>query len=79
MFLNVVREYEWLLEKSMKSAADIKLIKLCKKEFLVPIFANFKLANRSVNMKLKLKLPQIIMEAKFKQKYQRKAKWRKKF
>ena len=79
MFLNVVREYEWLLEKSMKSAADIKLIKLCKKEFLVPIFANFKLANRSVNMKLKLKLPQIIMEAEFKQKYQRKAKWRKKF
>lgn len=58
----------------MKSAADIKLIKLCKKEFLVPIFANFKLANRSVNMKLKLKLPQKIMEAEFKQKYQRKAK-----
>lgn len=74
MFLNVVREYEWLVEKFMKSAADIKLIKICKKEYLVPIFVNFKLANKSVYMKLKLKLPQIIMEAEFKQKDQKKSK-----
>ena len=62
-FLNVVRKYEQLLAKFMKLQADIKFIKTCKKEYLVPTFANVKLATRSGSKNLKLRLSRIIMEA----------------
>ena len=47
--LNVVRKYERLLAKFMKLQANIKFIKTCKKEYLVPKFANVKLATKSGN------------------------------
>ena len=50
------------------------LSKYVKKSYLAPTSANVKLANRSGNKKLKLKLPQIVMEAELQQKHQEKSK-----
>ena len=46
----------------MKLQNDIKFIKTCKKEYLVPTFANVKLATRSSNKKLKLRLSRVTMK-----------------
>ena len=54
--LNVVRKYERQLAKFMKLQPDIKFIKTSKNEYLVPTFPNVKLATRSNNKKLKLRL-----------------------
>ena len=53
----------------MKLQADINFIKAYKKEYLVPTFANVKLATRSSNKKIKLRLSRIIMEAELQQKH----------
>ena len=47
----------------MKLQADIKFIKTCKNDYLVPKFANVKLVTKSGIKKLKLSLSKIIMEA----------------
>ena len=47
--LNVVRKYEQLLARFIKLQADIKFLKICKREYLVPTFANIKLETRSGN------------------------------
>ena len=43
-------------KQSKKVTADIKFIRTCKKEYLVPTFANLKLAIRHENKKLKPKI-----------------------
>ena len=58
----------------MKLQADINFIKAYKKEYLVPTFAKVKLATRSSNKKLKLRLSRIIMEAELQQKHREKSK-----
>ena len=58
----------------MKFQADIKFIKICKKEYLVPTFAVIKLVNKCGNKKLKLRLSRIRMEAGLQQKHQEKCK-----
>ena len=68
----MVRENKQLLAKLMKLQADIKFIKTCKKEYLVPTFAYVKLATRHGNKKLKLRLSKIIMEAELQQKHREK-------
>ena len=75
--LKVVRKYERLLAKFMKLQADIKFIKTCKKEYLIPTLANVKLATRSGNKRLKLRLLRIIMEAEVQQKHREKSKVKK--
>ena len=46
----------------MKVQADIKFIKLCKQENLIPAFANIKLSLKHSNNKLKTHIARIVME-----------------
>ena len=62
--------------KWYKINKDIKFIKLCKKEYLIPTFAKVKLAIKSGNIKIQQKLARIIMEPVMQQKSRRKRKIR---
>ena len=72
--LKNVRTLERLMGKWYKINTDIKFIKLCKKEYLIPTFAKVKLAIKSGNIKIQQKLAQIIMETVMQQKKSRKKK-----
>ena len=72
--LQNVRILERLKGKWCKINKDIKFIKLCKKEHLIPTFAKVKLAIKSGNVKLQRKLPRIIMETEMQQKHRKKEK-----
>ena len=50
----IVRSYESLKTKLMKVRADIKFIKSCKNENLIPTFSKVNLAIKSDSRKLKL-------------------------
>ena len=50
----IVRSYESLKTKLMKVRADIKFIKSCKNENLIPTFSKVNLAIKSDSKKLKL-------------------------
>ena len=69
--LKNVRTLERLMGKWYKINTDIKFIKLCKKEYLIPTFAKVKLAIKSGNIKIQQKLTQIIMETVMQQKKNR--------
>ena len=60
--LSIVRSLENLKTKYMKVQADIKLIKSCKQENLIPTFANIKLSLKYNNNKLKKRIARIVME-----------------
>ena len=60
--LYIVRSLENLKTKYMKVQADIKLIKSCKQENLIPTFANIKLSLKFNNNKLKKRVARIVME-----------------
>ena len=72
--LKNVRALERLKGKWYKINKDIKFIKLCKKEYLIPTFAKVKLSIKSGNAKIQQKLAQIIMETVMQQKKSRKKK-----
>ena len=59
----IVRSHEWLKTKLMKIQTDIKFIKSCKNENLIPTFAKVNLAITSGSSKLKLHLARIIMKS----------------
>ena len=54
--LKAAKNYEKLQSQLLKVQADIKFIKTCKEERLIPIFANVKLAVKNGKHKLKSKL-----------------------
>ena len=56
----------------MKVQANIKCIKSCKKENLIPTFAKVSLAIKSASRKLKLRLARIIMESEIENKHHEK-------
>ena len=58
----VVRKYEKLQSQLLKVQTDIKFIKTCKSERLIPTFANVKLAIKNGKHKLKSKIAPLIME-----------------
>ena len=70
--MKIVRTYESLKTKRMKSKADIRFIKSCKKDNLISPFAKVKLAIKSGNWKLHLRIARIIMETEMQNKHQEK-------
>ena len=59
----VVRSYESLMTKYMKVTADIKLIKLCNVEKIIPTFAKVNLSIKSGSRKSKLYFARLVMES----------------
>ena len=51
---------------------DIKLLKICKVEHLIPAFANISLATNGNNIKLKHRIARIILEDELQHKHQQK-------
>ena len=73
----IVQSYESLKTKLLKVQTDIKFIKSCKKENLIPTFAKVNLAIRSGSRKLKLRFARIIMESEMENKHHEKKKLKK--
>ena len=72
-----VRNYEKVKTKLMKVDQDIKFIKSCEKEHLVPTFAKFNLSIKSGSYKLKCKISKLMMQTELENKHQEKRKLRK--
>ena len=58
----------------LKVQPDIKFIKICKSECLIPTFANVKLALKNGKHKLKSKIARLIMETELQSKHIQKKK-----
>ena len=67
--MKTVRTHESLKTKLMKVETDIRFIKSSKKDNLIPIFAKVKLAIKSGNWKLLLRIARIIMEMQMQNKH----------
>ena len=61
----------------MKVKADIKFVKFCKKENLIPTFAKVNLAIKNGSKKLKLRIARIVMESEMQNKHYEKKKLKK--
>ena len=61
----------------MKVQADIKFIKICKQENLIPAFANIKLSLKHNNNKLKKRIARIEMETEIQNKHREKKSFKK--
>ena len=75
--ITAVRNYEKVKSKYMKVDQDIKFIKSCKKEHLVPTFAKVNLSVKSGSYKLKCKISKLIMQTELDNKHHEKRKLRK--
>ena len=73
----LVRWCESLMTKYMKFTADIKFIKLCKVEKIVPTFAKVNLSIKSGSRKLKLTIARLVMESEIQSKHLEKKKLKK--
>ena len=67
--VKIVRTLEQVKRRYIKVNEDIKFIKTCKKEDLLPKFAKIRLSIRSGSMKLKRKIARLIMEAELQSKH----------
>ena len=76
--ITIIRSFETLKTKYMKIQADITFIKSCKREKLIPTFANVKLSLKKASRKLKLRLARIMMESEMQNKHQEKKQVKKK-
>ena len=72
-----VRSYESLMTKYMKVTADIKFVKLCKVDKIIPLFAKSNLSIKSGSRKLKLRIARVVMESEFQSKHLEKKKLKK--
>ena len=61
----------------MKVQVDIKFIKLCKQENLIPTFANIELSLKLSNGKLKKCIARIVMETEIQNKHREKKSFKK--
>ena len=75
--ITLVRSYESLKTKYVKLQSDIKFIKSCKKENLIPTFAKVNLSIKTANRKLKLRIARIVMESEMENKHYKKKKLKK--
>ena len=75
--ITAVRNYQKVKTKWMKVDQDIKFIKPCKKEHLVPKFAKVNLSIKSRSSKLKCKISKLIMQTELENKHHEKRKLRK--
>ena len=73
----LVRSYELLMTKYMKVTADIKFIKLCKVEKIIPLFAKVNLSIKSDSRKLKLRIARLVIESEIQSKHLGKKKLKK--
>ena len=71
---NMIRSFETLKTKYQKVILDLKFIKTCKKEELIPTFANVRLSLKHGSAKLKKRIIRIIMESEMQVKYQERKK-----
>ena len=76
--LSHVRSLENLKTKYMKVQVDIKFIKLCKQENLIPTFASIELSLKHSNDKLKKCIARIVMETEIQNKHREKKSFKKK-
>ena len=72
--MKIVRTYE---SKLMKVEADIRFIKSCKKDNLIPTFAKVNLSIKSGNWKIHLRIARTIMETEIQNKHREKKKLKK--
>ena len=77
--LYVARKLENVKTKIIKLQGDIKFIKTCKRENIIPTFANVKLAIKTGNTKLKKKIDRLILEKELENKHFEKQKLKKDF
>ena len=56
----------------MKVQSDEEFIKSCKKENLIPTFAEVNLSIKNANQKLKLRIARIVMQTEMENKYHQK-------
>ena len=60
---NIIRSFKALKTKYQKLILDLKFIKSCKKEELIPTFGNVRLSVKHGSAKLKKRISRIIMES----------------
>ena len=75
--VTIVRSFEQLKTKYMKTLANIKFIKLCETSNVIPTFANVNLSTQYGSYKLKKHIARIIMENELQCKHTEKKKVRK--
>ena len=68
----MVRSFENLKTKFEKVTLDIKFNKICKREGLIPTFANVRLSIKHQNLKLKKRISRIVMENELQAKHHEK-------
>ena len=73
----IVKSFESAKAKYAKILIDIKFIKACKQEYIIPTFANVELSIKGKNNKLKHRIARIIMEDEMTYKCQQKQKLKK--
>ena len=66
--VKIVRTLEQVKRRYAKVNEDIKFIKICKKEDLLPKFAKIQLSVRSGSMKLKRKIARLITKVELQSK-----------
>ena len=69
---NILRPFEGLKTKLEKTKLDIKYIKLCKQEHLLPTFSTVRLSIQTKNNKLKNRIGRIVMEHELESKHHEK-------
>ena len=75
--ITVIRSLEKLQAKFMKVSADVRYIKTCKKERLIPTFVRVNVSLKDFSFKLGKKIATLIMEAEIQNKYSEKRELRK--
>ena len=69
-----IRSLEKLKTKFTKVSADIRYIRTCKKEQLIPTFARVNVSLKDVTFKLRKKIATLIIEAEIQNKHSEKRK-----
>ena len=72
----LVGSFENIKTKHVKSILDIKCLKQCNQEQLIPAFANVRLSIKGFNIKLKHRITHIIIEDELQYKHRHKKKLR---
>ena len=72
----LVRSFENIKTKYVKTILDIKFLKQCKQEQLLPTFTNVRLYTKESDIKLKHRIARIIMKDELQYKHRHKKKLR---
>ena len=69
---DINRSFETLKTRFEKVTLDVKFIKTCKRECLIPTFANARLSIKQQNLKLKMRISIIFLENELQMKHREK-------